>query len=242
MSEQIITRHKAIWEKKPILRTLYNNWYREMAQQLVSGKTLELGGGTGNFKEFAPNVVSSDIVPSPWIDVVADAQNMPFEDGSFDNIVMFDVLHHIENVTLFFDEALRVLRPGGRIIMMEPYISSASWFVYHFLHPEPVNFKQEPLGWVEPSPNRQPFDANQAFATILFERNFAGFEQRYPQFAKVYHRRMALFAYVLSGGFDKPALIPLFLLEPLLALENMLSFLNRWLAFRTIVVLEKKES
>lgn len=240
MSEQILLHHKAIWEKKPILRILYTRWYQEMAGQLVEGNTLELGGGSGNFKEFAPNVVSTDIVPSPWIDVVADAQNLPFDDHSFDNIVMFDVLHHIENVTLFFNEALRVLRPGGRIIMMEPYISWSSWLVYHFLHPEPVNFKQDPLVWIEPSPNRQPFDANQAFATILFERNFRNFAQKYPQFIKVYHRRMALFAYPLSGGFEKPSLIPLRMLKWLVAIENKLSFMSRFLAFRIIVVLEKR--
>ncbi len=211
-----------------------------MASQLVQGNTLELGGGTGNFKEFAPNVISSDIVPSPWIDVVVDAQDMPFENQSFDNIVMFDVLHHIENVTLFFNEALRVLTPGGRIIMMEPYISMASWPVYHFLHPEPVDFNQDPLVWVEPSPNRQPFDANQAFATILFERNFKQFQERYPQFIKVYHRRMSFFGYPLSGGFDKPSLIPLPLLSPILILENMLSFMSYFLAFRIIIVLEKR--
>ncbi|MEB3189646.1 MAG: class I SAM-dependent methyltransferase [Snowella sp.] len=240
MSEEILKQHKIIWEKKPILRTLYNYWYTKMAAQLAHGDTLELGGGSGNFKEFAPNVISSDVVPLPWIDIVADAQNLPFKEQSFDNIVMFDVLHHIENVSLFFDEALRVLRPGGRIIMMEPYISFASWPVYHFLHPEPVNFQQNPLAYIEPSPNRKPFDSNQAFATILFEKKFKLFKRKYPQFDKIYHCRMAFFAYPLSGGFDKPSLVPMALLKPVLALENALSFMSRFLAFRILVVLEKK--
>ena len=241
MSEDILQKHKIIWKKKPILREIYTKWYQEIAAQLTAGNTLELGGGSGNFKEFAPNVISSDIVPCPWIDVVADAQDLPFDNQSFDNIVMFDVLHHIENVTLFFNEALRVLRRGGRIAVMEPYISLASWPVYHFLHPEPVNFKQDPLAWVEPSSNRHPFDANQAFATILFEKKFSKFRKRYPQFIKVYHRRMAFFAYPLSGGFDKPALLPIALLKPVLVLENSLSFMSRFLAFRILVVLEKIE-
>lgn len=240
MSEKILKQHKIIWGKKPILRVLYNRWYTEMAAQLAPGNTLELGGGSGNFKEFAPNVISSDIVPLPWIDIVADAQDMPSKEQSFDNIVMFDVLHHIENVSLLFDEALRVLRPSGRIIMMEPYISFASWPVYHFLHPEPVNFQQNPLAWTEPSPNRQPFDSNQAFATILFEKKFKSFKRKYPQLKKIYHRRMAFFAYPLSGGFDKPSLLPTALLEPVLALENALSFMSRFLAFRILLVLEKQ--
>jgi SAM-dependent methyltransferase len=240
MSEELLQQHKIIWEQKPILRALYTSWYKEIAAQIVLGNTLELGGGTGNFKAFAPNVVSTDIVPLPWLDAVADAQNLPFDNQSFDNIVMFDVLHHIENVTLFFDEALRVLRPGGRVVMMEPYISFASWPIYHFLHPEPVDFKQNPLDWVEPSPERKPFDANQAFATILFERQYSLFQKKYPQFVKRYHHRLSFFAYPLSGGFDKPSLLPMSVLKQVLALENALSFMSRFLAFRVLVVLEKK--
>ncbi|WP_013323781.1 class I SAM-dependent methyltransferase [Gloeothece verrucosa] len=240
MSEEILKNHRAIWEKKPIIRELYRRWYEEITTQLKPGNTLELGGGTGNFQEFYPNVISTDIMPLPWIDVVADAQDLPFEEESFDNIVMFDVLHHIENVTLFFNEALRVLRPGGRVAMMEPYISLVSWPIYHFFHPEPVDFKQNPLAWVEPSQDRKPFDANQAFATILFEKNYNSFKEKYPDFKKIYHRRLAFFAYPLSGGFENPSRLPIKLLKPVLALENALSFASNWFAFRVLVVLEKK--
>ena len=242
MSEEFLQQHRSIWKQKPILRHLYTEWYREMSAQIQPGNTLELGGGSGNFKEFAPNVLSTDLAPLPWIDAVVDAQNLPFDDCSFNNIVMFDVLHHIENVTLFFDEALRVLRPQGRIVMMEPYISLLSWPIYHFFHPELTSFKQNPLAWVEPSPDRQPFDGNQAFATVLFERKFYAFQNRYPSLIKHYQRRMAFFAYPLSGGFDRPSLLPIQLLAPILTLEKALSFMSRFLAFRILVVLEKQNS
>ena len=242
MTEEILQQHKIIWEQKPILRKLYTAWYEEIVAQLAPGQTLELGGGSGNLKEFAPNVISTDIVPLPWLDAVADAQNLPFANQSFDNIVLFDVLHHIENVTLFFNEALRILRPGGRVAMMEPYISFASWPIYHFLHPEPVNFKQNPLDWVEPSPERKPFDANQTFATVLFERRYSWFQKKYPQFIKRYHRRMSFFAYPLSGGFNNPSLLSMKLIEPALALEKALSFMSHLLAFRILVVLEKTDN
>lgn len=239
MSEEILRQHKIIWEQKPILRALYTNWYEEIAAQLVSGNSLEIGGGSGNLKEFAPNVFSTDVMPLPWLDGIANAQNLPFPNQSFDNVVLFDVLHHIENVSLFFNEALRVLRPGGRVVMMEPYISLASWPIYHFLHPEPVNLKQNPLEWVEPSPTRKPFDANQAFATILFERKYSLFKKKYPQFTKRYHCRMSFWAYPLSGGFDRPSLLPIKLLLPILSLEKKFSFISKLLAFRILVVLEK---
>jgi len=224
-----------------VLRTLYTAWYEETASYLQPGRTLEVGGGSGNLKEFAPEVICTDVVELPWLDVVADAQYLPITAGALANIVLFDVLHHIENVRLFFDEAVRVLRPGGRIVVMDPYISWASWPIYRCIHPEPVDFTQDPLRLRLRRADRDPFDANQAVATVLFERNYAAFKRQYPQLEKRVHRRMAFFAYPLSGGFEHPSLLPMCLVAPLLALERALGFLARLLAFRILVVLEKTE-
>ncbi|MDO8547304.1 MAG: class I SAM-dependent methyltransferase [Nitrospirales bacterium] len=238
-SQEILDQHRAVWQSKPVLRALYTAWYHEMVSHLQPGTTLELGGGTGNLKEFAPAVVCTDVVARPWLDVVADAQHLPIAAGTVSNIVLFDVLHHIENVRLFFDEAVRVLRPGGRIVVMDPYISWVSWPVYHYAHPEPVDFGQDPLRLRPPQADRAPFDANQAVATMLFERNYAAFHRQYPQLDKRTHRRLAFFAYPLSGGFEHPSLLPASFVQPLLALEHALGFLDRFLAFRILVVLEK---
>ena len=94
------------------------------------GPTLEVGGGSGNFKLFAPDTVSSDILPAPWLDLVCDAQRLPFADASFANIVMVDVLHHIGSPLRFLKEAARVLRPGGRLIFCEPAITPLSGLFY----------------------------------------------------------------------------------------------------------------
>ena len=170
---------------------------------------------------------------------MADAQQLPFISGSIGNIVLFDRLHHLENVRHFFDEALRVLQPGGRVIIMDPYISVRSWPVYHFLHPEPVDFDQDPLVLSPMQPGRKPFDANQAISTILFERSSRRFHELYPGLKKLRHHRLAFFAYPLSGGFEHPSLIPTLMIRPILALERFLSVLSRCLAFRIFVVLEK---
>ena len=41
--------------------------------------------------------------------------------GSLANIVLFDTLHHLENVRYSFDEVFRELEPRGRGIIMDPY-------------------------------------------------------------------------------------------------------------------------
>ena len=73
----------------------------------------------------------TDIQPAAWLDAAADAQALPFRDDCFDNIVLLDVLHHVENPTLFFAEAARVLKPGsGFLYVAEPAI----WGAFHELH------------------------------------------------------------------------------------------------------------
>lgn len=240
MSDAALHRHREVWQRKPVLRQLYRDWYRDIAAWLAPGRTVEVGGGTGNLKEYASGVCCTDIVSLPWLDVVADAQRLPFQSGSLANLVLFDALHHIENVSLFFDEALRTLKGGGRIIIMDPYISWASWPVYRYLHPEPVDLTQDPLLLTTPQADRHPFDSNQAIATILFEKELARFQARYPGLVVRHVKRLAFFAYPLSGGFEHPSMIPACFVGPTLKLERKLEWFARLFAFRLFVVLDRQ--
>ena len=49
---------------------------------------------------------------------VSDAENLPFDDASFDVVYSFGVLHHTPNTQKAIDEVYRVLKPGGKIIIM----------------------------------------------------------------------------------------------------------------------------
>lgn len=127
-----LREHRALWQAKPALRAVYHDCYRRMAAAARPGLSLEIGGGSGNFQGFAANVVSTDVQPADWLDAVCDAHALPFAAGSFDNVVMFDVLHHLERPPLFFAEAARVLRPGGHGIYTVP--------LFWPLHEEPRDF------------------------------------------------------------------------------------------------------
>lgn len=50
----------------------------------------------------------------------ADAVALPFADGTFDAILIRDLLHHLPHPALAIVEARRVLRPGGRLTLIEP--------------------------------------------------------------------------------------------------------------------------
>lgn len=234
--------YRAIWDSKPVLRAVYRDWYERIVSRCRPGRTLEIGGGSGNLKDFAPDVVSTDILSADWLDAVCDAQRLPFADRSFDNVVMMDVLHHLERPVRFVEEAARVLRPGGRIIMLEPGITPLSRLFYGPFHPEPVDMAADPFVDGPTDPNRDPYDANQAIPTLLFGTSDARrtFEDRFATLRIDRVEWLSLFAYPLSGGFRPWSLIPQFLVGPVTAVETvLLPWIGRFGAFRLMTVLER---
>lgn len=233
-------RNRSRWQEKPALRHVYHDLYGRMAAHCVPGRTLEIGGGSGNFKEYRSDVLSSDISYAPWLDIVADAQRLPLAASSCANIVMFDVLHHVEYPRLFFAEAMRVLAPGGRIVMVEPAITFASWPFYRFIHPEPVSMDEDPLAEGTPTP-RDAFAGNQAIPTLLAVKHRERFNAAFPALRMHKVEWLSLFAYPLTGGFQRWAAIPASWVPGFLHFESLVApSLGRFLAFRMLVVIARE--
>jgi SAM-dependent methyltransferase len=242
MSNEILDANEIMWKQKPIIKHIYTNLYERILPYCTKGATLEVGAGIGNLKNFMKDVISSDIVFRKNLDIVADAQNLPFSSNIFQNIVLFDVLHHIENPKLFLEEAYRTLRVGGKIIMIEPGITPFSLLLYKFFHDEPVIINANPFDIVKPNVNRIPFDANQAIPTILFKYRSKEFYKHFPNFKISEINFISLFVYPLSGGFKKWSLIPMRYIDKLLRLDLFFEkYLGFLLAFRLLIVIEKSK-
>jgi SAM-dependent methyltransferase len=67
--------------------------------------------------------------------VKADGEFLPFRDASVAAVVYNGALHHIIDYRAALREALRVLRPGGRLVVFEPVSSAFSRVVHHVLDP-----------------------------------------------------------------------------------------------------------
>ena len=53
--------------------------------------------------------------------VVSTGEGLPFDADSFDMLTICCVLHHLNNPQRFFHEAQRILKPGGKLIVGEPW-------------------------------------------------------------------------------------------------------------------------
>jgi SAM-dependent methyltransferase len=237
---QIVHRH--VWNKKQTLQLLYRDFHRRLIESCPAGIILDIGGGTAHIKEFWPDVLSIDILPFPGIDLVADAHSMPFRDGAFTGVVMLDVLHHLERPIEFLNEVSRVLKPGGRLAMMEPAMTMLARQFYRRFHIEPVDMRADPFSPVSANPDRDPFDANQAIPTLLFSTSEAcrRIERVIPTLRVKSVEWLSLLAYPLSGGFQNWSLMPAALTGPVLALEDKIpEAIRRHIAFRMMVVIER---
>jgi SAM-dependent methyltransferase len=215
-----------------------------MATECTPGRILEVGSGSGNFLDMRGlkerSVIRTDISRAPWLDVICDAQRLPFAAASFDNIVMVDVLHHIQWPVLFFAEAARVLRLGGRIICIEPAITAGSYLFFHFFHPEPVVTSADPLAEGAIDVERHPFESNQAIPSLLVGRNRRRFEERFPCLRIAGVQRFDFIAYPLSGGFRAWSAIPESMLALVQSFERRIErILGPLAAFRLLIVFEK---
>jgi SAM-dependent methyltransferase len=242
-----LKKHREIWKKKKFLRDIYTNWYKQILKDLKNskGKTIELGAGSGNFKEFKHGVVASDIVFCEWLDICFDAHHIPFKDNSVGNIVMIDVLHHLADPVFFFYNAAQKLEKGGRILLIEPFPSPFSLFIYKRFHPEPfimdINYFDETPSVSPVAKNKKdPWDANQAAAYLLFFKHRKTFLSHFQgRFKIIKRKRMSCLLYPASGGFENKAMIPDALAPLFKLLEILLVPFRRLLAFRCYIVLEK---
>lgn len=243
LHKELIDRNYKIWNSKPLLRTVYVDLYQIMKQYCSSsnGSSVELGSGIGSIRDVIPDCIRTDLFPYPWIDQIENAYGLTFEDSSIANLLMVDVFHHLRYPGSALKEFHRALKPGGRVIMMEPGLGLLGYLVYGLLHIEPIgnakdSFWFAPEGW---EVEKLDYFAAQGNATRIFvQRDYA---DRLDDWNVVKVKQIAALAYAASGGYSGPQLYPIEAYPFVKLLEKLLQLFPVLFATRLLVVLEKND-
>ena len=190
---------KDILREKHFLQRIYREWYEALVAELPvpTGRVLEVGSGAGFLAEYVPGLITSDVIPLSGIRYALDATALPIADAVLDAVIGTNVLHHLASPRRFLLEAARCLRPRGVLVLIEPWVTSWSRFVYsHYAH-EP--FEPEAVEW-ELSPTGPLAGANGALPWILWCRDRQRFEREFPTWEIRLVQPIMPVRYLLSGG------------------------------------------
>jgi SAM-dependent methyltransferase len=239
----LLDQSQAKWKRSGVLRLLYRDLFGASLSEMILGETLEVGSGIGVIHEFYPDVVTSDVAKTPYVDQSVSCYEIAQTSGkSWDNILALDVFHHLQRPLDFLASAGEALRPGGRIILNEPAATSWGSLFYRRFHHEPCDRRRVLPPYEFPADDAAGHFSNMGMAVALFEDRWVETERfleaKGLQLKKKYYRD--LLAYPATGGFSRPQLLPTFAFQPILKLERMLpQSLMRLIGLRIVIVLEK---
>lgn len=111
--------------------------YERAIPLFARGDLLDLGCGEAplyaTYRGFVDSVTCVDWVTNDYLDLACDlTEPLRFSSGSFDTIILSDVLEHIPTPESLWHEMARVLRPEGTLILNVPFL--------YWIHAHPYDF------------------------------------------------------------------------------------------------------
>ena len=111
--------------------------HRALSEIRLSGSVLDLGGEKGSeylsYLKGDFKVTALNLDDSATPDIFHDLEKpLPVADASYDHALLINVLEHIFEYRQLLEEAVRVIRPGGTIVIIVPFLFP--------VHPSPRDY------------------------------------------------------------------------------------------------------
>lgn len=240
--QAIRLRHR-ILKSNPLLRAHYEKWYREFLKPCqetknLGGDVIEIGCGPSFLDEMIPEVIKTDCVPNPFAGKIVDGMNMDFRDESLRAIFLVEVLHHMSHPGRFLAQAQRCLKPGGRLVMLEPnhdnfFMPAMLKCLNHYEY-----FDDTAEDWVNTCDNRFT-NANLSLPWIIFFRDQERFRREFPRLRLRSVSYNTFLSYYVSGGMMFRPFLPKFSVPLVNAFEKACAPLMRFVGSVMVLDIEK---
>lgn len=112
----------------------HENWrlLRRAVDDIDSGFGVDIGAGV--CEKIYGNIVNIEIFDYPSTDVIAYGDNIPIKQDSFDFAICLAVLEHVPNPFDVAAEIQRIVKPGGQILIVMPFLQHVHGYPYHFFN------------------------------------------------------------------------------------------------------------
>jgi SAM-dependent methyltransferase len=130
------------WHEEP-------GYWRDVTRHFpADARLLDVGCGGAWLGDHFENYTGIDVSPEAveaarsqgrQVILVNGDEPLPFDEGSFDGVVLKDVLEHVANPVTLVREVRRVLRPGGRVFASSP--DAQRWVWDDYTHRRPFTRK-----------------------------------------------------------------------------------------------------
>lgn len=100
----------------PDLPCQIKKWLKRFGQEEI---IVDIGSGTNRFNK---KTINLDVFPYPEVDILADANRLPFKDESVDGLISIAVLEHLKRPEQAVKEFYRVLRKKGGFFVFVPFL------------------------------------------------------------------------------------------------------------------------
>ena len=112
----------------------YDEVALEVIREAEQDGEMVLDCGSGLRGSTAPSVIACEIADYPSTDLKALNQNLPIQDNSFGAVLSLNVLEHVEDPFRCARELIRVLKPGGRLYCVVPFLQPLHGYPDHYFN------------------------------------------------------------------------------------------------------------
>jgi len=227
----------------PSIQVYLKSLYGRVEDELkLDDVYLEIGAGAGISKDFLERykIQRTDFMGSEDNDIRGnvDAHALPYENDMFDGVLLFDALHHFARPMDAMNECLRVTKPGGKLLLIEPYVSVFSYPIYKLFHFEKTS-------WVyrfddSVSAPSEPEHGDQGISKAVLKTMKYSKSHPLKEISGWNYTLITPFSFFLTGGATSPLKIPSSVIKFAIMLEYRIpKVLMKFIAARVFIVIRK---